>query len=64
MIDMSIDKCRICGIKTSYVYTGNDAQGDIFEFDLCIDCEDYINQLITKSERMASLTRWTWDDKR
>lgn len=64
MIDMTIDHCRVCGYKESYIYRGADAQGDVFKFDVCDICEQKAMNMMTERERVESLYRWTWEDKR
>lgn len=64
MIDMTIDRCKVCGLKNTYLYQGSDASGDVFTFDVCDDCEQKAMNIMTERERVESLGRWTFGDKR
>ena len=59
-IDVTLDNCRACGIKKMYVYRGEDARGDIYQFDVCEKCEDLAFDIMTSKERLDSLFRWTY----
>ena len=63
-IDMTLDNCRVCGFKETYLYTGNDANGDVFSFDVCDVCEQKAYSIMDSKERIDSLMRWTFGDKR
>lgn len=64
MIDMSISDCKHCGTHTNYINQDKDTKGDIFRFDLCIYCEDKIFSMMNTQERLQTLCRWTFGDRR
>jgi hypothetical protein len=64
MIDMSISDCKGCGAHTNYVHTSDDATGQVFKFDLCVYCEDEVFSLMSEQERLQSLCRITFEDRR
>jgi hypothetical protein len=63
-VDLTVDRCRVCGLRDAYIYTGEDASGDVFTFDICETCEQGAHKLMTDSERLESLYRWTFGDRR
>jgi hypothetical protein len=55
--DLSISHCKHCGLNDIFVYTNTDAYGDIYQFDLCIQCDNDVMRRMTLPERIASLKR-------
>lgn len=62
-IDLTIDKCIMCKVTDTFIYAGQDATGLIFNNDVCIDCEERAEALMTQPERIQTLYRWTTGDK-
>jgi hypothetical protein len=63
-VDVTLDNCRVCGLRDTFVYTGDDASGDIFSFEVCDRCEQEAYDRMNAKERVDSLMRWTFNDKR
>lgn len=63
-VDMTVDKCLMCKTTEVYLYAGQDAYGDVFKNDVCIDCEEKAEALMTQPERLQTLCRWTFEDRR
>lgn len=63
-IDVTVDNCILCKTTDTYVYTGEDADGTIFTNSICINCEERAEAMMTQPERLQTLCRWSFGDKR
>lgn len=55
-MNLIIEKCSVCRKKRTEVFL-DDTLGDIFEFDLCMDCEDQAFSRMSRAEAIATLYR-------
>jgi hypothetical protein len=56
-MNLIIEHCKNCGTADVRVDKAGYSTGEIYEFDLCLSCEDVAGQMLTADESFMTLER-------